>query len=395
MKKMLSLLIVLALLLPLMAVAEEPVTLTVWESDGVELDFIKAAAAKYQETHPNISFEFNSVGHTDAVQKLELDGPAMVGPDVFAAPHDKLGQMVVGELALPNPYTDELTENFMPSAIAAVTYNGVAYGYPTAVETYALFYNKDLIAEPPATWEELVAYCNEFNDPSADKYGIVWEVAAPYFNYFMLSAYGADLFGPEGNDKTAHNINTPEAIKGMEFFAAQRESILPVVADDLTNDFIVALFRDNRTVAMIVTGPWNISAFEDAGMNFGVAPLPILPDTETPPHSFSGVRAMFVSAFSEHPEEAQEFAAYIMSKEGLELRYEMTKTIPPRLDIVIDDNPYFQGIMEQAVYAKPMPSIPAMDGYWVSMSPAFKNIWNGEDIKTELDAAAAAVEAIQ
>ena len=41
-----------------------------------------------------------------------------------------------------------------------------------------------------------------------------------------------------------------------------------------------------------------------------------------------------------------------------------------------------------------MPPIPAMDGYWSSMGPAFNNIWNGSDVKTELDAAALVIESI-
>jgi arabinogalactan oligomer/maltooligosaccharide transport system substrate-binding protein len=386
----------LAMLLPALALASgEPVTLLVWEAEGDtgDLEFVRQAAAKYTELNPHISFEFNSVAHTDAVQKLELDGPAMVGADLFAAPHDKLGQMVVGELALPNPYADELQADFLDAAVTAVTYDGVSYGYPLAIETYALFYNKDLIAEPLATWEEIIAFCAEYNDPAADKFGIVWEVNAPYYNYLFLSAYGADLFGPEGLDKAAHSVNTPEAIKGMEYFASLRDALLPVNGDDLNGDFCTALFRDSRTAALYITGPWNIGNFLNAGMNFGITTLPELPDTGTPPTSFSGVRAMFVSAFSEYPEEAQAFARFLTSKEMLELRYEITGNIPPRKDIVID-NEYSAGILAQAAYAKPMPSIPAMDGYWTTMGSAFRNIWNGADIASELNAAAEYIEAI-
>jgi len=398
MKRILVVLMALALLavlIPPAALADEAVTLLVWEAEGDtgDLEFVRQAAAKYSEMHPNITFEFNSVAHTDAVQKLELDGPAMVGADLFAAPHDKLGQMVVGELALPNPYVDDLAADFLAPAVNAVTYNGVSYGYPLAIETYALFYNKDLISEPPTTWEEILAYCDEYNDPAADKFGIVWEVNAPYYNYLFLSAYGADLFGPEGLDKAAHNVNTPEAIQGMTYFASLREALLPVDGDDLNGDFCTALFRDSRTAAMYITGPWNISNFANAGMNFGITTLPALPDRDTPPTSFSGVRAMFVSAFSLHPEEAQEFARFLTSKEMLELRYEITGNIPPRNDIVIE-NEYSAGILAQAAYAKPMPSIPAMDGYWTTMGAAFRNIWNGAEIEAELNAAAEFIEAI-
>lgn len=395
MKRVLAILMVLALMLPALALAESPVTLLVWEAegDGHELDFIKAAAEKYTAAHPNVTFEFNSIAHTDAVQKLELDGPAMVGPDLFAAPHDKLGQMVVGELALPNPNQADLEANFMTGAVAAVTYDGVAYGYPLAIETYALFYNKDLIPEAPKTWADIEEFCKGYNDAANNKYGIVWEVSAPYYNYQFLAAYGADLFGPSGTDKAAHSVNTPEAIKGMEFFQTLKDKLLPVNADDLTGDFCNAMFRDSKTAAMYITGPWSIKGCMDAGVNLGVAALPALPDSDTPPPSFSGVRAMFVSAFSEHPVEAQDFANFLISKEMLELRHELTGTIPPRNDITVS-NEQIAGVMAQAAYAKPMPSIPAMDGYWQTMGAAFRNVWNGQDIKTELDAAAAFIEAI-
>ncbi len=77
----------------------------------------------------------------------------------------------------------------------------------------------------------------------------------------------------------------------------------------------------------------------------------------------------------------------------LALRNEMTGTIPPRAGMSVED-PYNAGVMAQTAYAKPMPSIPAMDGYWQTMGAAFRNIWNGEDIVTELNAAAEFIEAL-
>ena len=393
MKKLLTIVLALCLLLGTVSARAEEVTLTVWESEGVELDFMKAAAEAFQKENPNIKFEFASVSHTDAVQKLELDGPTGLAADVFAAPHDKLGQIVVGELALPvsDAATQTISEGFSPAAMTGVTYEGKTYGYPTAIETYALFYNKDLIPEAPKTWEEVINFCKEYNDVANNKLGIVWEVSAPYYNYIFLSAYGADLFGPTGADKAAHNINTPEALKGMQYFQSLNKELLPVKAEDMNGAFCQAAFIESKTAAMYITGPWSIGSCVEQGMNFGVAPLPMLPECTTPPTSFSGVRAMFVSSFTEHPEEAKAFAEFLLTNEMQKLRSDMTSTISPRGDVV-SENPYFAGITEQAQYAKPMPSIPAMDGYWASMGPAFNNIWNGNDIQPELDAAAQVVE---
>ncbi|NMD37901.1 MAG: maltose ABC transporter substrate-binding protein [Christensenellaceae bacterium] len=394
MKKLLSIVLTLVMIFSLANVAlAEDITLLLWESDGVELEFLKLAAEKFTEQNPNVKFEFNAVGHTDTVQKMELDAPAGNGADIFAAPHDKLGQMLAGEMILPVVNPEDINANYMDAAKTALTSEGILYGYPLAIETYALFYNKDIIAEAPKTWEEVEKYAAEYNNPAENKFALVWEVAAPYYNYIFMSAYGADLFGPEGADPAAHNINSPEAVKGLTYFASLKDKILPVVADDITYDFCNAAFVNDRTAAMYITGPWSIKGCEDAGLNFGVANIPVLPETENPPASFSGIRGFFVSAYSEHPEEAHAFAEFLMSNEMQSLRSDTTATISPRLDVT-SENPYFEGIMEQAKFAKPMPSIPAMDGYWQSMGAAFKNIWNGNSVQKELDAAASFVESL-
>ena len=98
--------------------------------------------------------------------------------------------------------------------------------------------------------------------------------------------------------------------------------------------------------------------------------------------------------FPKYPEEAQKFAEFCISKAMLEKRYEITSQIPPRKDITITDE-HNAGILAQAAFAKPMPSIPAMGQYWPAMGSAYSNIWNGADVKSELDAAAAAIEAAQ
>ena len=70
----------------------------------------------------------------------------------------------------------------------------------------------------------------------------------------------------------------------------------------------------------------------------------------------------------------------------------MTVQRPPRKDIDThkkDSN----GIKAQLVYSKPMPTIPQLGTYWSAMGSAYSGIWDGDNVKTALDAAAAAMEA--
>ncbi len=373
--------------------AAEPVSLKIWESDGPEKLFVEEMAKAYMDANPHVTITVEPVGHTDAAQRLQLDGPAGVGADVFAAPHDKLGEMLVSGIIFENANAAEIKGSMVEAAINATSSEGKLYGYPTAIETYALFYNKALVPNPPKTWDEVKEFAKTFNKPAEGKYALVYDVDDAYYSYMFLSGYGADLFGPNGTDKAQHMVNSPEAIKSLDYFQKYRKECLDIDAADFTYDFVVAGFQ-NGNFAMVVQGPWAINGFRENKVDFGVTTLPKLPGSDTPPKSFSGIRAMYVSSFSKAPEEAQKFANFLVTKDALTKRYEVTNQIPPRTDIQIADDAH-AGVLAQFEFSKPMPSIPAMNAYWPSMGSAYANIWNGNDIKTELDLAAAAIEAAQ
>lgn len=276
----------------------DEITLKVWESSGETEEFIKQAGEEFTKLYPNITIEYENVELGDANTQIALDGPGGVGADVFATPSNTIGGLVAGGHILAVDEED-VVGKVAASCEAAVTYDGKIYGYPVSDETYALFYNKDLIEEAPTTWEEVEEFCKEFN--SGSKYGIIW----------------------------------------------------------------------------------NVASCEDAGMNSGVAPLPTLPGDENPAASFSGARTMQVSAYTDYPEEAKEFAKFLISEEMQQLRFELTGAIPS-VDIEVESE-YMAGFQAQLEYAYPMPSIAEIDNFWDPMNNACSNVWDGADVKKEMD----------
>ncbi len=388
MKKIVSLLAVAAVFTCASAFAKK-VNLTVWESDGSEKAYIEWAIKEYKKTHKNVKIKYEPVSSTDARSKIELDGPAGVGADVFVAPHDHIGALVNGGHVLE--ITDKsYMSSFISAAQNASSYKGKVYGHPLAIETYCLFYNKNLVKNPPKTWDEVIEFAKKYNDKSQNKYALVWEVGNAYYDIIFMSSFGAQLFGPTGSDRHQHNINSEAAIKGLTYFQNLRKQILDVPAADMTGDFCSSAFSEGKA-AMIIAGPWKTADFQSAGIKFGITTLPEFPGQGKPATSFSGVRLAFTSAYSEHPEEAEEFAKFLTSKENLSKRFELTKQIPPRKDISTND-PLSNGILSQTRYAVPMPTIPQMNTYWSAMGSAYGGIWDGDDVKTDLDAAAKAME---
>lgn len=362
----------------------ETVTLTVWESTNGPDDFIRQAGEKYTELHPNVKIKYVNVELGDSVNQIALDGPAGKGADVFAAPHDRLGSLVAGGHVLPTANINDIKSKALGACIKALTYDGVTYGYPVSAETYALFYNKDLISEDqvPTTWEDLAEFSKNFNANNPGKYGFVMDVGSAYYTIIFTTENGNRLFGTDGNDREHTYINTPDAVDGMKFFQSLR-STLDVPAADLDTATVDGAFQSGNA-ALHITGLWNVVPFENAGVNFGVAPLPALPGDDTPAASFSGTRAMFVSAYTDHPDEANDFATFLVSDEMQALRFEITGAVPStRIEV---ESPYMDGFLKQLDYAFPMPSIPEIALFWEAMNNASKNIWDGADVQKELDA---------
>lgn len=365
--------------------ADGVTVITVWESLNGPDKFIEAAGRAYEQDHPGIKIRFVNVESGASASQILLDGPAGVGPDLFAAPHDKLGELINEGVITPIEDEEEVANKVITSCKTALTYNGRMYGYPVCGETYALFYNKELISEEelPKDWNELIRWCKMFNSENKGKRGFVMSVGEGYYTIIFTTANGNRLFGPTGTDTTSTYLNTYDAVVGMKVFQNLRE-IYDVQADDINGGNCDSEFAAGKA-AMYITGLWNVANFEERGIKFGVAPLPALPGTDTPSASFSGTRAMFVSEFSDHPKEAADFAKFLISPEMQKLRFDITKVMP---SISVDvDSQYMEGFLKQLEYSFPMPSIPAMNSFWDVMNNASKNIWNGLDVENELNTA--------
>ncbi len=387
-KRVFALLMIMVLLIGVFGAAckkePEKVELVVWESvDGPD-EWLKQAGTAFTEKYPNITIKFVNVELGDSSSQIALDGPGGVGPDLFAAPHDKLGELVVGGHVLETKDGAAVKTAVLPACSAALTYNGKMYGYPTSAETYALYYNKDLITEDqlPKTWAELYEWCKTFNAANPGKYGFVMDVTSMYYTILFTTKGGNRLFGTSGSDVSSSYLATASAVEGMKEFQKMKE-VINLPAADLGTDTADGAFAAG-TAAMHISGPWNVSNFKNAGLNFGIATLPALSGESTPAASFSGTRGMFVSAYSKHPEEANQFAAFLISEEMQLLRHEITGALPA-IDIVVESE-YAKGFIAQLNYAFPMPSVPQMSAFWDAAGSASSNIWDGADVEAELKA---------
>lgn len=168
MKKLLSLAISIGLILSLSAIAlAEPVTLDYNDWSAVDESWKDCYTALFAKFDDQFSAEIDlNVGgnaYADTLNNLLIQAAGGNPPDIAKIKTEWLPQfLAMGVLMDLTPYvSDEMKNDFYEGALDAYSYKGGLYAIPYFSQSYAMFYNKDLLAkagitELPKTFDELL-----------------------------------------------------------------------------------------------------------------------------------------------------------------------------------------------------------------------------------------------
>lgn len=348
------------------AMAFEDGKLTIWTGNNRDRDALLEAISGFTGDL-GIVVEVEIVD-PDLPQKYQQAAATGDGPDIVMWAHDRFGEWAGGGLIAPVSPSDDWAAGVLPSALEAVQFGGETWGYPVAVEAVTLVYNTDMVAEPPASFEELAA---------AGESAILWDYNNTYFTMPMLMAGGGYAFQKVDGvyDGTTTGVNTEGAIAGAEVLKSLFDSgVMPQGVDYGVMDGAMA----NGEVAMVLNGPWSWGGYESAGINIGVAPIPTVGGQISPP--FLGVQAMGINAASPNKDLAVELLEnYLLIDSGLR-NWNANGALGALADTSAAEaqkNPLVSGMLAVAANGVPMPSNPEMGAFWAAMGPALTNITSG------------------
>ncbi|MFO1252589.1 MAG: maltose/maltodextrin ABC transporter substrate-binding protein MalE [Inhella sp.] len=388
------LLLAAALAAALPAVRAEPLQLLVWINgdkgyNGLQRvgdAFTKLSGVKVDVQHPE-----------GAPEKFQQAVGAGKGPDIFCWPHDRVGEWAKAGLIVPLRPAKTIREEIEPSAWDAFRYNGKLWGYPIAIEANGLIYNKDLVAVPPASFDEVIALDAKL--AKQGKKAILWDFNKSFFSWPMLAGAGGFVFGKNAKgdfDASQVGVNTPGAVQGAEMLdRLVKAGVMPKGARYAEMEAGFA----RGSVAMMVSGPWAWDNARRAKINFGVGPIPAVVPGQ-PSQSFVGVLGCMVSASSKLEDVAREFL------ENHLLRPEQLKVINADVPLGVPANkafyaelaadPAIRATMENARTGRPVPNIPEVGRFWTAMDAALEAITNGlQSPKDALDGAAARMKVVR
>jgi len=293
--------------------------------------------------------------------------PTGKGPDVIVSPHDKLGAFVSAGVVAPLELGD-VASGFAESAIQAMTYDGNVYGLPYSIENVALVRNADLVAEPAATYDEVIANGQAAGTQYPFLVGLSPEQGDPYHLYPLQTSFGSQVFAQNADgsydasqlvlgDQAGQDFDTWLATQG----AAGSGIINPNIDSDKAREFFLA-----GQSPYYLTGPWNIPAISEADINYAIDPLPSAGGQDARP--FIGVNGFFLSSKSTNALAATNYIVNYLSTEEAQLSLYGVGGRPPALIAAYEtasaEDPDVAAFGEIGQTGAPMPAIPEMGAVW-------------------------------
>ena len=269
MKKILSLVLALAMMLSLCSFASAEGfdgEIKIWVAENV-VDFTKAQVEVFKAAHPeyaNMTVIVEPVGEGDAATKMITDVEA--GADIFGFAQDQLGRLVAAN-ALEVVFEDNaaiIEQTNDAGSVAAVKMGDVMYAYPmTSDNGYFLYYDKSVVTDP-TDLAKVVADCEAAGKNFYFEINSGWYQTAFFFGAGCTLTYSTDDLGNiVAMDCNYASANGVQALKSMINLAKSPAFVNGSSASNATN------------LGAIVDGTWDAGAIKGIlGDNYAAVKLP-------------------------------------------------------------------------------------------------------------------------
>ncbi|QWW19015.1 maltose ABC transporter substrate-binding protein [Schaalia sp. 19OD2882] len=358
-------------------------TLTIWADDTRYPQLLQFAGDFTAAT--KIGLNVVQKPTADIAKEFITQVPTGNGPDIVVTAHDRLGQLVENGVVATADIA-AVKDKFSPASVQGVTYGGQTYGVPYAVESVALVRNNKLTKDTPKTYDEMITSGKAANveRPFVVQAGANGE-HDPYHLYAFQTSFGAPVFkqDADGSYTTELGMKGAEGTQFAEWMKAQGAAGVLDLA--VTADIAKQLFLDGKT-PYIVTGPWNVTAFREAGMDVSVLPIPSAGGKDAQP--FVGVQAFFASQKSTNPLLVKQFMDYMSSEAGQQKMFDLGGRVPAMTSVAEKvSDPDLKAFAEVSGKGLPMPAIPAMSAVWKFWGATEGNIVAGKEAPADAWAA--------
>jgi len=269
----------------------------IWEGyTGAEAKAFAHLVAEYQAQHPGQKVSALFVNNDDTLQKVLTAVRGGSPPDIaylygsWAPNVAQIPSVVNLTQVVTRPGVD--WGDFWTGERAVATVNGKVIGIPALVDNLAVVYNKALFAKahlalpgPGWTWQQFQADAQKLTDPAIKQYGTAYVTPGSEDTVWHWEALfweaGGQLLSADGK-KAA--FDSPAGLMSLQTLRTMAVTDKSMYLDPTDNAY-ANLFNSGK-IGMLVTGPWDLSAFPN--VHYGVQVMPAYPGTTGGHQTISG-----------------------------------------------------------------------------------------------------------
>lgn len=300
-----------------------PVSLTYW---GLWEDSktMQPVIADFEKANPNIKVNYIKEDIKQYRQTLITRINNGSGPDIFAY-HNSWYPMFSSVLSpFPNETISksDFINSFYPVAQSDLIKKGAIYGIPIAIDTLAMYVNKDLFnsvgIDPPKTWDDFIKDARILTVKDEEgKIKTAGAALGTYANVTHASDILSLLFLQNGVDLNDLSNYQDRAIGALNFytsFATDHNNVW----DSTLDPSILAFSKGN--LATFFGYSWDYFTIKsyNQNLNFEIVAAPQLPGQSV---NLASYWAIGTSVKSKHQKEAFLFAKYLSQKQTEENLY--------------------------------------------------------------------------
>jgi multiple sugar transport system substrate-binding protein len=308
----------------------EPVTLDLWIFEGEET-FLPALESAFEDAHPNIDLKITEIPEDNYSTKIDTALAANSPPDIGFITEPrwiKAGRMLPLDdvIAAEGIDVSHLNQN----AFAGCIYEEQIYCLGSYSAATMLFYNKELFdaaglpypsATESLTIDEYASLAEQLTQPSDDLATRVWggEASTPYWwmdTRTHFSDDGRTTVGYVNDASTVHMYDVLTEMVADGYAPSEAQFQLIGTTEILATGQLAMSITDNASA---------IPLLENAGIDWGVAPLPVEGAGDEPfVSSWTDMWGVFSS--SDNVDAAKQFVAFVGTT-GNELRVELGNAV--------------------------------------------------------------------
>jgi maltose-binding protein MalE len=360
------------------------IRLTIWHQDRIDIRVIlQRQLDRFMQLHREVRVEQLFKETEELRSGFIIAALAGQGPEIVYGPADQVGPFEIMKIILPleEVFPKDWLAQFDPRGLT--WYKGHLYQVADKLGNHlTLVYNKKLVPVPPRTDEELIRIGKTLTadlngDGKTDRYGLTWNYTEPFFFIPFMTGFGGWIMDDAGNP----TLNSRGTVDGLKFIKRLRdeEKIIPNEADYNVADI---LFKDGNA-GMIVNGDWSWAGYQKAGLDIGVAPLPLITSTGlwcapmVSPKGFS----LNANISEEKKAWALELIRFLMSAENQMESARELYTMPTHMQVqqsdFVQQNDILRNSRIQIDRGRSLPVVPELRAIWDAMRPSYQAVLAG------------------